>query len=161
MPYGKYKDLTKRTESDKMLKGFKIAGNPNYDGYQRGLVSIVYKFLNTKSEVSGVAILVNKSMSNQLQLDKPNIRQFKRKRVYSSFKYNIWGAHLADMQLLSKYNKEIRYLSCAIDLFTNYVWVALLKDKKGIATVNAYQSILNSSKRKPNKTWVDQGSEFF
>ena len=89
MPYGKYKDLTKRTESDKMLKGFKIAGNPNYDGYQRGLVSIVYKFLNTKSEVSGVAILVNKSMSNQLQLDKPNIRQFKRKRVYSSFKYNI------------------------------------------------------------------------
>ena len=161
MPYGKYKDLTKRTESDKMLKGFKIAGNPNYDGYQRGLVSIVYKFLNTKSEVSGVAILVNKSMSNQLQLDKPNIRQFKRKRVYSSFKYNIWGAHLADMQLLSKYNKEIRYLSCAIDLFTKYVWVALLKDKKGIATVNAYQSILNSSKRKPNKTWVDQGSEFF
>ena len=65
------------------------------------------------------------------------------------------------MQLLSKYNKEIRYLSCAIDLFTKYVWVALLKDKKGIATVNAYQSILNSSKRKPNKTWVDQGSEFF
>ena len=64
-------------------------------------------------------------MSNQLQLanelHKPNIRQFKRKRVYSSFKYNIWDADLPDMQLLSKYKKEISYLFCAIDLFTKYV----------------------------------------
>ena len=162
MPYGKYKDFAKRIESDKVLKGFKAAGKTNYDGYQRGLVSIVYKFFNKKSAGSGVAILANKSMTNQLQLanelHKRNIRQFKRKRVYSSFKYNIWDADLPDMQLLSKYKKEIRYLLCAIYLFTKYVWVAPLKDKKVIATV---QSILNSSKRKPNKIWVDQGSYFF
>ena len=71
------------------------------------------------------------------------------------------GVDLADMQLISKYNKGIRYLLCAIDLFSNYAFVVLLKDKKGVSIINAFQSILNNSKRKPNKTWVDQGSEFY
>ena len=65
------------------------------------------------------------------------------------------------MQLISKYNKGIRYLLCAIDLFTKYAFVVPLKDKKGTTIVNAFQSILNRSKRKPNKIWVDQGSEFY
>ena len=64
------------------------------------------------------------------------------------------------MQLISKYNKGIRYLLCAIDLFSKYVFAVYLKDKKGTTFVNAFQSILQNSKRKPNKTWVDQGSEF-
>ena len=63
------------------------------------------------------------------------------------------------MQLISKYNKEIRYLLCAID--SKYAWAIPLKDKKGVTIVNAFQSILNSSKRKPNKMWVDQGSDFY
>ena len=75
--------------------------------------------------------------------------------------YSIWGVDLADMQLISKYNKRIRYLSCAIDLFSKYVFVAPLKDEKGTTIVNAFQSILNKSKRKSNKIWVDQGSEFY
>ena len=65
------------------------------------------------------------------------------------------------MQLINKYNKEIRYLLRAIDLFNKYAWVVALKDKKDITTVNAFQSILDSSGRKPNKIWVDQGREFF
>ena len=65
------------------------------------------------------------------------------------------------MQLISKYNKGIRYLLCAIDLFSKYAFLVPLKDKKGTTTVNGFQSILNNSKRKPNKTWVDQGSEFY
>ena len=65
------------------------------------------------------------------------------------------------MQLISKYNKEIQYLLCAIDLFSKYVFVVPLKDKKGTTIVNAFQSILNNSKTKPNKIWVDQGSEFY
>ena len=105
MVYGKYKDLTKRTVSDKFLrdKAFKIASNPKYDGYERGLASMVYKFFDKKSNVSDI-----KSMSNQQLADefhKPIIRNFKRRRVYSSyssFKDNIWGADLADMQLISK-----------------------------------------------------------
>ena len=64
------------------------------------------------------------------------------------------------MQLIRKYNIGIRYLFCAIDLFIKYAWIVPLKNKKGISIVNAFQSILNNSKRKPNKIWVDQGSEF-
>ena len=69
----------------------------------------------------------------------------------SSFKDNIWGFDLADMQLISKYNKGIRYLLCAIYLFSKYAFAVPLKDKRGPTIVNAFQSIFNSSKRKPNK----------
>ena len=81
--------------------------------------------------------------------------------VYSSFKDNTKGADLADMQLASKYNKGIRFLLCAIDIFSKYVWIVPLKDKNGVIIVNAFECILDSSKRKPNKLWVDQGSEFY
>ena len=59
------------------------------------------------------------------------------------------------MQLISKLNKGIRYLLCAIDLFSIYAFVVPLKDEKGTTIVNAFQSILDNSKRKPNKIWVD------
>ena len=64
------------------------------------------------------------------------------------------------MQSLSKYNKGIKYLLCAIDLFSKYAWVVPLKDKRGISIVNAFQKIISKG-RKPNKIWVDQGSEFY
>ena len=60
------------------------------------------------------------------------------------------------MQLISKYNKGIRYLSCDIDLFSKYAFVVLLKDKKGTTIVNAFQIILDKSKGKPIKIWVNQ-----
>ena len=65
------------------------------------------------------------------------------------------------MQLLRRYNKEIRFLLCVIDIFSKYVWVVPLKDKKGVSIVAAFQSILKQSNRKPNKIWVDNGSEFY
>ena len=65
------------------------------------------------------------------------------------------------MQLLSKYNKGIRFLLCVIDIFSKYAWVVPFKDKKGINTVKALQSILKQSNRKPNKIWVDKGPEFY
>ena len=83
------------------------------------------------------------------------------KKVYSTFKDNIWGVDLADMQLLTKYNKGIRFLLCVIDIFSKYAWVVPLKDKKGISIVKAFQSILKQSNKKPNKIWVDKGSEFY
>ena len=61
------------------------------------------------------------------------------RKVYSSFRDNIWGVDLTDMQSLSKYNKGIRYLLCAIDFFSKYTWVIPLKDKKGSTIVNAFQ----------------------
>ena len=69
----------------------------------------------------------NQQLVNELH--KPIIKKIKRRKVYSSFKYNIWGADLADMQLISKFNKEIRFLLCVIDIFIEYVWVISLKDK--------------------------------
>ena len=65
------------------------------------------------------------------------------------------------MQSLSKKNKGIKYLLCAIDLHSKYAFVVPLKDKKGISIVNAFNKIIKQSKRKPNKIWVDQGSQFY
>ena len=84
-----------------------------------------------------------------------------KKKVHAAFKDNIWGVDLADMQLLSRHNKGITFLLCVIDLFSKYAWVVPLKDKKGISVVTAFQSILKQSNRKPNKIWVDKGSEFY
>ena len=73
------------------------------------------------------------------------------------------------MQLISKFDKGFRFLLCVIDIFSKYAWVVPLKDKKGISIVNAFQKILvdpdsseaKSKGRKPNKIWVDKGSEFY
>ena len=81
--------------------------------------------------------------------------------MYSSFRDNIWGADLVDMQLLSKFNKGFRFLLCVIDIFSKYAWVLPLKDKKSISIVNGFQKIINYSKRKPNKIWVEKGSKFY
>ena len=95
------------------------------------------------------------------ELHKPVIKKFNKRKVYSIFKDNIWGVDLADMQSLSKKNKGVKYLLCAIDLFNKYAFVVPLKDKKGISIVNAFNKIIKQSNRKPNKIWVDQGSEFY
>ena len=130
MTYGKSKDLIKRTQSDKVLrdKAFKITSDPKYDGYQRGLASMVYKFFDKKSKGSGITNESNNQLANELH--KPIIKRFKKRKVYSSFKDNIWGLDLADMQSLSKFNKGIKYLLCEIDLFSKYAWVIPLKNKK-------------------------------
>ena len=160
MAYGKSKDLVKRTQSDKVLrdKAFKIASDPKYDGYQRGLASMVYKFFDKKSSGSGIANEPNYQLANELH--KPIIRKFKKRKVYSSFRDNIWGVDLADMQPLSKYNKRIKYLLCAIDIFSKYTWVVPLKNKRVITIANAFQKIISKG-RKPNKIWVDHSGEFY
>ena len=133
--------IYKRTQSDKVLrdKTFKIASDTKYDGYQRGLASMVYKFFDKKSSGNGVATEPNYQFANELH--RQIIRQLKRRKVYSSFRDNIWSVDLADMESLSKYNKGIKYLLCAIDLFNTYAWAVPLKDKRGISIVNAFQKM--------------------
>ena len=140
MAYGDFKDLARRADSDKILrdKTLNIAKNPNYDGYQRGLASMVYKFFHKKSAVSGVTTLANKSTLNnerplgldtqQLaeELHKPFIKICEKITGYSAFKDNIWGADLADMQTISKINKGFRFLSFLLDIFSKYAWVVSL-----------------------------------
>ena len=165
--YAKYKDVENRLISDHKVRNsaYGIASNPNYDGYQRGLGSMVYKFCDSKvapfdkKSMSGKGIKNNKILAEELH--KPVIKKFNKRKVYSQFKDNIWGVDLADMQSLSKKNKGIKYLLCAIDLFSKYAFVIPLKDKKGISIVNAFNKIIKQSNRKPNEIWVDQGSEFY
>ena len=131
--YADNKDLLNRTGADKSLRGkaYTIASNPQYDGYQRGLASMVYKFFDTKAsspDRKTVRSGVNENIKLANELHKPIIRKFNKRKVYSSFKDNIWGADLADMQLLSKFNKGIKYLLCVIDLFSKYAFVVPLKD---------------------------------
>ena len=123
MVYGKSKDLAKRTKSDKVLrnKAFKIASDPKQDGYQRELFSVAHKFFYKKSRGSGVDAEPNYQLASELH--RQTIRKFKRRKVYSPFRDNFWGVDLADVQLLSKYNKGIKYLLCTIDLFIKYACV--------------------------------------
>ena len=168
--YADHKNLINRTKSDKVLrdKAYNIASNPEYDGYQRGLASMVYKFFDKKSMGSGMARDTTTSSSLERssliladELHKPVIKKFNKRKVYSQFKDNIWGVDLADMQSLSRNNKGINYLLCAIDLFSKYAFVIPLKDKKRVSIVNAFDKIIKQSERKPNKIWVDQGGEFY
>ena len=133
---------------------------------------MVYKFFDSKvaspdkKSVGSGAKHVNTKLTPQneqlaKELHKPIITKFKKRKVHAAFKDNIWGADLADIQLLSKCNKGIRFLLCVIDIFSKYAWVVSLKDKKVISIVKAFQSILKQSNRKPNKIWVYKGSEFY
>ena len=112
MAYGDFEDLKRRTASEKILrdKALTIAKNPKYDGYQRGLASMVYKFFDKKSAGSGVNIEVTHNEQLAKEMHKPIIRNFKKRTVYSGFRDNIWGTDLADVQLISKFNKGFRCL---------------------------------------------------
>ena len=78
------------------------------------------------------------------------LKTFTRRKIYPSFRDNIWSVDLADMQSLSKCNKGIKYLLCEIDFFSKHVWVVPLKDKRANTIVNAFQKIVSKG-CKPNK----------
>ena len=130
---------------------------------------MVYKFFDKKTS-DGADMLANKSaiknenISNKElpgKLHKPIIRKFKNMKLQPSFTENIWVVNLADMQFIRKFKKGFRFLLCVIDIYSKYVWVIPLKDKKGITITNAFQKNLKESNSKPNKIWVDKRSEFY
>ena len=145
MAYGDFKDLNRRTFADKILhdKAFNIAKDPKYDGYQRGLASMIYKFFDKKTSVSDIK---NENISNKElaeELHKPINRKFNKRKIHPPFIDNIRGVDLADMQLISKCNKGFKFLLCVIDIYSKHAWVIPLKDKKGIMITNAVQIILD------------------
>ena len=123
MAYGDFKDLAKRTSSDKVLrdKALNIAKNPKYDRYQRGLAFMVYKFFDKKSKGSSVDI----PLEFNEDLHKPIIRNLKKRTVYSRFKDNIWGADLANMQLISKFNKDLDFYYMLLIFLVNMLGLFL------------------------------------
>ena len=120
-------------------KAFNIAKNSKYDEYQRGLASMIYNFCDKNLKGSGIYNNDNnnnnnkdnnnnnnKQNYNQLKNDTSQLLKTLKKKVYSGFKDNIWGANLADLQLISKFNKGFRFLLCLIDSFSKYAWVIML-----------------------------------
>ena len=112
--------MPRRRTVDKVLrdKTFNIAKNPKYDGYQKGLASMVYRFFGKNAVVGAVKheTIQNKELPKELQ--KPIIRTFEKRKVHSSFIFNIWGADLADMKLLSKFINRIYFLLWVIDIYS-------------------------------------------
>ena len=150
MAYGDFKDLARRPASDKVLrdKAFNIAKTWKYNGYQRSLASMVYKFFGSLVKrllVEQLSLMLNQQLANELH--KPIIRKSKKRMVYSLFKDNIRGADLADMHLIRKFNKGIRFLLCVIDIFSKYDWAVPLKDKEEVAIVNAFQNFKQFKKK--------------
>ena len=105
--------------------------------------------------------ILNKKLAEELH--KAIIGKFNKRKVHSPFIDNIWCADLVDMQLISKFNKGSRFLLCVIDIYSKYACVIpliLWNIKKGITITNAFQKISDQSNHKPNKIWVEKGSEF-
>ena len=93
---------------------------------------MVYKFFDKNTSGSGTK---NENIPNKElveELHKPLIRKFDTRKVQSPFIVNIWGADLSDMQLISKFGKRFRFLLCVINIFSKYLWIFSLKDKKGL-----------------------------
>ena len=105
---------------------------------------------------------ITSSEYQQLAKDLYNllIKKFQRGNIYSSYRDNIWGADLADIQLIRKSNKEVRFLQRVFNIYSKYAWNVALKNEKDIKITNAFQKILNKFCRKPKKIWVDQSGEF-
>ena len=123
---------------------------------------MVYKFFDKKTFGIGIKsenISNNKELAKELL--KPVIIKFNKRKVLSPFIDKIWGADLAIMQLINKFNKGFRFLLCVIDIYSKYAWVILLKNKNCITITNTFQKLLKESNRKPNKIWVDKGSAFY
>ena len=130
---------------------------------------MVYTFFDNKTSdgsatVANKSVIKNENISNKelaKELHKPIIRKFNKRKVRSPFIDHIWCADLGDMQLISKFNKEFRFLLCAIEIYSKYAWVIPLKDKKGETITDAFQKISNFeiSNRKSNKIWVEKGGE--
>ena len=124
MAYGDFKDFARTIAADKVLrdKSFNIAKDSKYDGYQRGLASMVYKLKKTAG--IGIKFMPQKEQLAE-ELHKSIIRKFKKRKVYLAFQDNILGADLADMQLISKFNKGFRFLLCVIDILANMLGLFL------------------------------------
>ena len=95
-----------------------------------------------------------------IEVFSPQITKFKRQRIISLYKDERWSADLIVKSSLSKYNNNYQFILTVIDIFTKYAWAIPLKNKSGLSITNGFKTILSEG-RKPEKLWVDRGSEFY
>ena len=124
------------------------------------MTDTLHTLFDKKTSGNGIKTgnILNKELAGKLY--KPIIRTFKKRKVHSPFIYNICRADLADMQLIRKFNKGIRFLLCAIYIQNKYAWFIPLKYKKVLQLLMLFKNFLNESKLKPNKIWVDKAANF-
>ena len=105
--------------------------------------------------------MMEKQQQQQLakEVFSPQIIKFKRQRILPLYKDETWSADLIDNSSLSKYNNNCKFIT-VIDIFTNYAWAIPLRNKSGLSITNGFKTILSEG-RKPEKLWVDRGSEFY
>ena len=151
---GDFKDLTRRTASDKILrdKALNVAKNPKYDGCQRGFASLIYNIFDKKSSGDGIKskIVSNKELWEELH--KPFIEKFEKRQVISFFIDNIWGSDFPEIQLRRKCNEGIFFSVCVLLIFSVKSHGLFLSK---VTITNAFQKTLKESNRKTNKIWVD------
>ena len=118
-----------------------------------------------RERASQMTMAINKTIEKQQQqlakeVFSPQITKFKRQRIIPLYKDETWSADLIDKSSLSKYNKNYKFILTVIDIFTKYAWAIPLKNKSGLSITNGFKTILSEG-RKPEKFWVDRGSEFY
>ena len=125
-----------------------------------------------REPASQMTMSINKTLEKQQQhlakeVFSPQITKFKRQRIIPLYKDETWSADLIDKSSLSKYNNNYKFILTVIDIFTKYTWAIPLKNKSGLSITNGFKIVLNehpqggSEHRKPEKLWVDRGSEFY
>ena len=129
-------------------RAYEIAINPKYDGYQRGLASMVYKFFDKKTELR---VSLNEELAKEL--DKPLIKKnfLKKEKSHPRFKNNVWAPNLAEIGSLSSKHCGVKYLLFVIGVFTKYAWFKPLKVEKAKTVLSGIIKIVRESICEPNK----------
>ena len=145
--YSDSKDLAKRTASDKALKDKQneISLNFKYDGYQRGLESMVYKFCDKQTRSGAISTSTARVILNEVlvqELHNPVIKKFKKRKVCSRLKENILAVDLVEMGSLSTFYCGVNYVLCVIDIFIKHAWVKPLTDQKAKTVLNGFMGIV-------------------
>ena len=122
MAYGDFKDLNRRTATDKLFrdKAFNVAKNPKDDRLQRGLASMFYNFFDKKASDGAIRNEIMPNKESAKELHKPIIRKLEKRKVYSPFIDNIKGNDLGNKCLIIKFIEGFKFLLCVIDIYSKY-----------------------------------------
>ncbi len=147
-------DFSEPEINERMIRNFAVGQNPSPQHRQSP---------TPQRSLDGGGVGETPTWKDKLadELHKPVRRKFQRRRVIMKRIDQIWSADLVDMQWNSRQNKGYKYLLNIIDLFSKYAWSVPIKDKTGKSITEAFTKVVKDSGRKPEKLWVDQGTEFY
>lgn len=137
-----------------------IYNDASQPGSLSGLENFHRVLKNKKIKINRPELKNWLSTQNVYTRHKPIVKKFQRNKVITRGIDDLWQIDLADLQKISKYNDNNRYLVTCIDVFSKFAWVVPIKNKKSDTVLEAFKFIINSSGRKPNFLQSDQGTEF-